>query len=205
MARGVVQVGNIVTMLVSGLDLTDVKLALLGKTAGKQAIRSATREVAKHVKIEAQKLVPVDTGLLKSSIKVRALPRSRVRVGYICTTGKVDMEKASKGKRRKKHKFNAGKAFYGAFVEFGVPSRKIAAQPFLRPAAEKVSPKAAAIYRAKLKTVIAAMTDPVNVAKKAAAAEKRRAAALERKALAALKASDAITVDAEPVENDQDG
>ena len=48
----------------------------------KKLLRKAMRQAAKNVMVELRPMLPVDTGRLRKSLKVRALPRSRVRFGY---------------------------------------------------------------------------------------------------------------------------
>ena len=60
------------------------KLDNLAKKDIKRAVRKGTRQGNKRVQKKAKETAPKDTGLLRKSIKVRALPRSRVYVGTTC-------------------------------------------------------------------------------------------------------------------------
>lgn len=70
----------------------------------RKILRTASRAAAKPVLSAARANAPLRTGRLKSSLKVRAIPKSRVRVGIRVATGAGWFK---------------GKEFYGAFQEFG--------------------------------------------------------------------------------------
>lgn len=112
-------------------------------------IRPALREGAKIVRDEAARRVPVDTGRLRKSLKVRALKRSRKFVGFQITTGTQDelgIKTPKSGKRN----------YYPFVIEYGGVvggtarkvrigrrtrvvkdgGRRIPARPFLRPAVD---------------------------------------------------------------------
>jgi HK97 gp10 family phage protein len=82
------------------------KLSALTDSEAKKAILGACREAIKIVQKEAQTLAPSKTGALRRSLKVRAIRRSRSRIGMRVTTSKTD-------------NLYAGKTFYAAFQEFG--------------------------------------------------------------------------------------
>ena len=65
-------------------------------------LKTAAKILLERIKAE----VPKGAGDLARSLKVRAIKRSRVRVGYIVRTGKEDA-------------VFSGATFYGAFVELG--------------------------------------------------------------------------------------
>lgn len=82
------------------------KLDRLSKKDSRAVVRKAARKAAKPVMQQARANAPVKTGALKKSIKVRAIKRSRTRIGVrISTTG---LESVFQGKQ-----------FYGAFQEYG--------------------------------------------------------------------------------------
>ncbi len=86
----------------------------------KKIARKAIRKAAKPVRDTAIARAPVDTGLLKKSIKVRAMKRSRKNkhtVAVRVVTGEG---------------FFKGEAFYGGFLEYG--TTRMRARPFMRPA-----------------------------------------------------------------------
>lgn len=82
------------------------KLMQLKGSQAKSAIRKASRVALKPVAEAAKQGAPRRRGALGRSIKVRAIKRSRSRVGARVTTGKD----ASQFK---------GKTFYGGFQEYG--------------------------------------------------------------------------------------
>lgn len=92
-------------------------MAQLEPKIQRKVLRQAFRAEAKEIAKIAKSLVPVETGELKKSIKVRAMKRSRVRVGYVVMAGiGIDPDKRNKAMA----------------VEFGTKDR--AATPYLRPA-----------------------------------------------------------------------
>lgn len=121
--------GRRVRINVTGVPSIDRKLRTLPDKVARKVLRQAIRKGLKPVRAEAQRLVPVDSGLTKRSIKVRAWPkRRRGQVALEVRTADGDYQ---------------GETFYAAFVEFGhfqgpraaggrrtwVPER-----PFMRPA-----------------------------------------------------------------------
>jgi len=92
-------------------DLTNLEPKLK-----KRVLKKALREEAKETSKAAKALVPVDQGNLKKSIKVKALKRSRKRIGAQVVAG-VNLNNAQ-----------------AIAVEYGTSKRK--AQPYLRPAYE---------------------------------------------------------------------
>lgn len=101
------------------------KLKTLESKIEKKITRQALRAGAKIVVKEAKLRAPVDSGELKSKIKVWALKRSRRRIGVLVGTSAT---------------MYTGDQFYGAFVEYG--TSKMAARPWLAPAAEAKGPEA---------------------------------------------------------------
>lgn len=98
----------------------DAQLTALPKSLANKGARKATRAAAKVVLEDAKRLVPIDTGELERSLKVRARKRSRRNkgtVGHAVVTGE-DLFR--------------GDQFYGGFVELGTQHRE--ADPYLRPA-----------------------------------------------------------------------
>ena len=109
------------------------KLKQLESKIEKKLVRQALRAGAKVVAEEAKQLAPVDTGELKSKIKVWALKRSRKRIGVLVGTSAKEY---------------TGDQFYAAFVEYGTKDQP--AKPFLGPAAEAKGPEAAAVVEKTL-------------------------------------------------------
>lgn len=79
-------------------------LAALGGKLAMKLERKALRQVSKPVLADAKANCPVDSGDLKRSLKLRAMKRSRVRIGLQVATGR---------------KWFSGDTYYGAFQEFG--------------------------------------------------------------------------------------
>ncbi len=94
------------TIILTGSDRLNAKLLALTTAQSKAAIRSAARPALKPTLDAARALCPAGKGKLRRSIKIRAIRRSRTRVGMRLTTSKSD---------------NAftGKTFYGGFLEWG--------------------------------------------------------------------------------------
>lgn len=93
---------------VSGDKQLNKKLERLKKTKIKSIINKSSRKGNKLIQAEAKRLAPKGkTGLLRRSIKVRALPRSRRIVGTQTTLA-----------------FKGNEAFYGSFVDLGTKRTK---------------------------------------------------------------------------------
>ena len=90
--------------------------------AEKKVFRQAARKVAKMILVSAKQKCPVRTGALKESLKVKAMKRSRNRIGILIGSGSDEP-------------VLSGDTFYSAFVELG--TKKTAAKSFLRPALEQ--------------------------------------------------------------------
>jgi HK97 gp10 family phage protein len=116
-----------VKVVVTGLRKIDRKLAQLPyKVQGKvvrPAIRAGMKVMAAGLKAE----VPVDTGLTRKMVKVRATPKSKIKKGNRSTTISMETYIAADGGLKKTSK--GGKTvFYPAIVEYG--SRNHAPNPF---------------------------------------------------------------------------
>ena len=85
--------------------------------AVKTNIKLALAEGGKIVEAEAKRLVPVDTGKLKESLKATATFNMKTGYGIAVTAEKLD-------------------PFYAHYVEYGThdPEHHQAAQPYMRPA-----------------------------------------------------------------------
>lgn len=94
------------TVVVTGVEELDKKLAALMGAQAKAAIRKASRAALKPIADAAKSNAPRRSGRLRKSIKVKALPRSRSHVGSQVVSGGDD------------NAF-AGHTFYGGFQEFG--------------------------------------------------------------------------------------
>jgi len=97
-------------VIVTGDKVLDALLAGLEPKLQKKLSRQATRKAAKDIVLpEARNRVPVDTGDLDDSLTVRAVKRSRGKIGHMVTT---------------RDGFFKGDQFYGAMLEFGTKERK---------------------------------------------------------------------------------
>lgn len=114
-------------VVVTGLAKIDKKLARLpfrvqGKVV-RQSMRAGMKVMAAAVKAE----VPVDTGLTRANVKVRATPKKRIKKGQRSST--ISMEvvvEANPG--LVKHTKGGKRYFYPAVVEYG--ARNHPANPF---------------------------------------------------------------------------
>ena len=127
----------------TGIALTghkelDAKLRGMHGRFQKKLSRKATRAAAKEIVLpEAKAMAPIDTGALEKSLAVRAMKRSRTRIGHLVQT---------------RDGFFQGEQFYGAFHEFG--TRKMKADPFMRPAVYGNEQRIRAKYIAALQEAI---------------------------------------------------
>lgn len=112
-------------LVVTGVEQLDRQLRAITAEDGpksinkafRQASRKAVKEIVKPAVLE---LIPWETGFLESQLVVRAIPRSRSRVGYY--VGFPDP-------------LFQGDTFYGGFIEFGFDSRvgvRVEADSYLR-------------------------------------------------------------------------
>lgn len=98
-------------MIVTGDRAVDAMLRDLPLRAQKKLSRQATRKAAKEIVLaQALRNVPEDEGKLASTLAVRALKRSRSRVGHTVTT--------------KPGQYDDDEQFPGAFLEFGTKERR---------------------------------------------------------------------------------
>lgn len=101
-----------------------------GNTFAKKELRKAIRAGAKPMLAAVLSHVPVDTGELRESLKLRAIRRTRTGVGI--RIGTSQHESAFKGDQ-----------FYGAFEELG--TAKQPGQPYLRPGFDETKDQSAEI------------------------------------------------------------
>lgn len=105
-------------------------------TVQKKLVRGAMRQAGKGMLDTARSLVPVDTGALKASLKLRALPRSRQRFGVRVIVGQG---------------LEDGRA---TFTEWG--TRNSPAIPFLRPAFDQNEERAKRAFQSGLREAVRA-------------------------------------------------
>ena len=116
------------TLTISGSRELARKLEELPKRVHRKVLSQAMRAAARVVQARAKALAPVDTGLLKRSLKIRAIRRNRRgNVGVTLSTRAVDF----------------GPAFYGSFVEYG--TRKLRGRRFIKRAFDESKDAALAI------------------------------------------------------------
>lgn len=101
--------GSKFSIAITGIDEIDNELRKIAAESGAKSVntemRKVTREAMKtivHPKVISR--IPEDTGFLKSQVKVRAIPRSRSKLGY--RVGFRDP-------------LFTGDTFYGGFLEYG--------------------------------------------------------------------------------------
>lgn len=115
-----------------GLRELDRALQELAWPAARRALRKGMRKGANVVRDEARAKAPVDTGNLKRRIRTRERSEEEGNMRYA-----VEIPR---------------NAFYGRFIEYG--TSKMAAKPFLRPAAESKTEAAVTAMRDALAEAI---------------------------------------------------
>ena len=95
---------------VTGFRKIDKILTRYEKSLQRKWLRKATRESVKHVRAEAELDAPVDSGDLSESLKVRAIKRTRTKIGHQVQTSEDNT-------------VFSGDQYYGQFVEFGTKLR----------------------------------------------------------------------------------
>ena len=155
-----------VNVRIEGAKEIEKALKQLTKAQGRAAIRKGCRAGAKITQRAAKQIAPRKTGLLAKSIKVRAIKRSRTKVGVMVTTGSSS-------------NLFTGKTFYGAFQEWGWKvgkrpgkgspdaRRKVQGKFFLKKAANSTSGEVGRVASETMRTEIE-KTIAKNVLKKAA-------------------------------------
>jgi HK97 gp10 family phage protein len=130
---------------VEGLSELLKALSELPKELHKGPLRSAVSAAAKVVQDQAKLNAPVDSGVLKRSIY-----RTRSRQGSSAV-----QEMAVVGIRHgKKYQKRGQDAWYWRFIEFGIPSRQVAARPFMRQAFDNTKQKQLDMLSERLKKAI---------------------------------------------------
>ena len=123
-------------MIIEGLDDLEKQFDRLIDTSKKKVMMKALNVGAAPIKKEAKKNAPVDKGVLKSSIRSKQMKHT---------------QKPSVGI------YVAGKAYYWWFIEEG--TSKMAAAPFLRPAADSKHEEGINKFKEKLKAEIDKVTN----------------------------------------------
>lgn len=122
--------------VVTGLAELDAALHQMSNAVHNKVVRKAVRQAAKPVLKEARRLVPVKTGALRKSLKIKSAKRSRKRtsIGVEVVTGK---------------QFFTGDTYYGGMIEFG--TKYIKPRSFLRDAAKAKENEAVSVFRQELR------------------------------------------------------
>lgn len=131
-----------VSIKVEGLSDLEEKLEQLGAVAGLKVLQSASRSACKPLLERARELVPVETGVLRDSLRIAVV---RVRSGsVVISAGLKNRPVAVKNEIvddygnvvvvKTGEKIDAGWRLH--FTEFG--TSKSAAHPFLRPAFDQM-------------------------------------------------------------------
>lgn len=115
---------------VPGLSELQDALRELDRSVELNVLRTAGKRAMDHIAEEARRLVPVQTGALKASIKVKS--RLQRSVQRDAATGKWSSAKGAKGRVNVAVVAGGKGAFHAHLVERGTV--KMAAQPFMRPA-----------------------------------------------------------------------
>ncbi len=102
---------------IDGAKELEKKLLSFEPKLARRIVRQTLRAAAKPILAAAKANVPVLTGALKESLKLRVMKKAKHRYGILVATAKGWFK---------------GDTYYGAFVEFG--TSKMAAKPFIRPA-----------------------------------------------------------------------
>lgn len=118
-----------VTVEILGDEELRRKLRGLRRQELRRPLSRAARAEARKVLLTARSVVPVDTGALRRGLRVRAIRRSRRRIGFQVQTPK----------RRKLGITRSG--YYPSAVEYGFrharSGRQVPARPYIRPAFER--------------------------------------------------------------------
>lgn len=117
---------------ITGLKELDRALQELAWPAARRALRKGMRRGANVIRNEARANVGVDTGFLKRQIRTRERSEQDGQMRFA-----VEVPRG---------------AFYGRFLEFG--TSKMAARPFMRPAAESKAEDAVMATRDALREAI---------------------------------------------------
>lgn len=131
------------TVLLNGLE---EKLQELGPKLAKAAMRKALKAGGQILLDEAKLRAPVDTGALRDSIAMKVSTNTKAESGTVTIGAKLDQVVRKAGGDQ-----SQTPGVYGMFVEFGVPSRNVSAQPWLRPSFDSKSESAVEAFANKLR------------------------------------------------------
>ncbi len=112
---------GLVSITIEGGKKLDKKLNAMDRRVATKVLKKSFKAAMEPVKAEAKRLVPVDTGALRRSIRI-ATYKGKDYVGAVVRTG-----------TRKQLKIPANaKSYYPAFIEYGSQGER--ARPYLRSA-----------------------------------------------------------------------
>lgn len=152
---------DVLLVKLDGIDDLRVAMAGAAKQIRTKAVRAALRAAARVIQADARARAPVlivptpfrRTGTVKRRITVRASKAARkdgnegVYINVRPLRGKAQESKFGKAGAK-----NPNDPFYWRFLEFG--TKKMAARPFLRPAAESKGNEAIGVF---MKSVVPAI------------------------------------------------
>ncbi len=119
--------------IITGIKQIDRAFRQLEPKLARKVIRQALRKSLKPVADEVKADSPVETGLLRSAIKVRAGKRARGSISLVVIMGEGDFK---------------GETFYGAFQEYG--TSRMPGKNFMRRAFDSKSDAARAQIEAEI-------------------------------------------------------
>jgi HK97 gp10 family phage protein len=131
------------------------KLNKVGQKVSRKLMRRALKAVAEYWVTEVKARVPVLTGALRDSIGARVTLKRRGNggVGIVEVGPTLDPPEVTEtnGKKEKVGTTTSDSpGVYGMFLEFGLKTRNMVAQPFMRPTFDATADKAVTIFAAKL-------------------------------------------------------
>lgn len=143
-----------VVVKLEGVEELKRAMAAAAGTIRKRAVRGALRQAGKVIQKAARIAVPVLTtparyrkpGTVKKAISVRTSKTARRtgNEGVFINVRPIGSSAARVKKFGKESAKNPNDPFYWRFLEFG--TKKMAARPFLRPAAESKGPEAISTF-----------------------------------------------------------
>jgi HK97 gp10 family phage protein len=119
--------GGGATVVLTGVKEIDRALRQLERKMAAKVVRQAINKALKPIEARVKELAPVESGQLRDSLKVRAMPYKKGRIAFEVRTAKGDFK---------------GDQFYGAFQEYGTSRQP--ARPYMRPTYDQLGPEAIA-------------------------------------------------------------
>lgn len=128
---------------VEGLAYLNKKLLELEPKLQRKTLGKALKKAGKPVLQETKRLVPVDTGRLRTALKLRSKGPSKKRPHQQSVSVATPTRKQLKMRADEK-------GYYPAVLEYGSASRKIQPRPYLRPALANQKEQALATLKSEL-------------------------------------------------------